>query len=136
MPERKRHGLGLVRQLLEKVSGSIEIRSDGGVNHKVPDTQHKYPTNPICQKHLGAITGYTNGVGFFTHTVADSNRSLMALIATAPSFPGPGFFLPTTNFKVFNWCLQQGLRLAAQATYMTIGLFNEPDGAWLPGVLY
>jgi hypothetical protein len=87
-------------------------------------------------EHLGEITGYTNGVGFFTHTVADSNRSLMALIAAAPSFPGPGFFLPTTNFEVFNWCLQQGLRLVAQATYMTIGLFNEPDGAWLPGVLY
>ena len=39
-------------------------------------------------EHLGSISGYTNGVGFFT-----------------------------------------------QATYMTIGLFNEPDGAWLPGVL-
>jgi predicted N-acetyltransferase YhbS len=87
-------------------------------------------------EHLGTITGYTNGVGFFTHTVADSNRSLMAMIAAAPSFPGPGFFLPTTNFEVFNWCLQQRLRLVAQATYMTIGLFNEPDGAWLPGVLY
>jgi predicted N-acetyltransferase YhbS len=87
-------------------------------------------------EHLGQIAGYTNGVGFFTHTVADSNRSLMALIAAAPGFPGPGFFLPTTNLEVFNWCLQQGLRLVAQATYMTIGLFNEPDGAWLPGVLY
>jgi two-component sensor histidine kinase len=30
VPERKRHGLGLVRQLMEKVNGSIEIRSDGG----------------------------------------------------------------------------------------------------------
>ncbi len=87
-------------------------------------------------EHLGIITGYTNGVGFFTHTVANSDRSLMALIAAAPSFPGPGFFLPTTNFEVFNWCLRQGLHLVAQATYMTIGLFNEPDGAWLPGVLY
>jgi predicted N-acetyltransferase YhbS len=90
----------------------------------------------VVVEHLGCISGYTNGVGFFTHTVADSNRSLMALIGAAPSFPGPGFFLPTTNFEVFNWCLQQGLRLVAQATYMTIGLFNEPDGAWLPGVLY
>lgn len=90
----------------------------------------------VVVEHLGEIAGYTNGVGFFTHTVADSNRSLMALIAAASSFPGPGFFLPTTNFEVFNWCLRQGLRLVAQATYMTIGLFNEPDGAWLPGVLY
>lgn len=87
-------------------------------------------------EHLGRITGYSNGVGFFTHTVANSNQTLMALIAAAPSFPGPGFFLPTTNYEVFNWCLEQGLRLVAQATYMTIGLFNEPDGAWLPGVLY
>jgi predicted N-acetyltransferase YhbS len=92
--------------------------------------------NLTVVEHLGRITGYSTGVGFFTHTIADSNQSLMALIAAAPVFAGPGFFLPTTNHDVFNWCLEQGLRLVAQATYMTIGLFNEPDGAWLPGVLY
>ena len=90
----------------------------------------------IVVEHLNRISGYTTGVGFFTHTVADTNHSLMALIAASPGFSGPGFFLPTTNYEVFSWCLGRGLRLVAQATLMTIGLFNEPDGAWLPGVLY
>jgi len=107
-----------------------------GVDRKQEIKESIGQNSLMVVEHLGSITGYTNGVGFFTHTVADSNRSLMALIAAAPSFPGPGFFVPTTNFEVFNWCLQQKLRLVAQATYMTIGLFNEPDGAWLPGVLY
>jgi predicted N-acetyltransferase YhbS len=107
-----------------------------GVDRKQEVEESIGQNSLMVVEHLGRITGYTNGVGFFTHTVADSNRSLMALIAAAPSFPGPGFFVPTINFEVFNWCLQQKLRLVAQATYMTIGLFNEPDGAWLPGVLY
>jgi len=29
-----------------------------------------------------------------------------------------------------------GLRLVHQLTLMTIGLYNEPDGAYLPSVLY
>jgi two-component sensor histidine kinase len=40
VPERKRHGLGLVRQLMEKVNGSIEIRSDGGTTSIL-----KFPTH-------------------------------------------------------------------------------------------
>lgn len=87
-------------------------------------------------EHLGTLTGYTTGIGFFSHTVAKSNQDLMALIGAAPSFSGPGFLLPTNNHEVFAWCLGKGLRLVAQATLMSIGLYNEPDGAWLPAVLY
>jgi len=28
------------------------------------------------------------------------------------------------------------LRVTQTMTLMTIGLYNEPDGAWLPSVLY
>jgi hypothetical protein len=37
---------------------------------------------------------------------------------------------------VFRWCLERGLRLVKQQTLMTTGLNNEPQGAWLPGILY
>jgi len=37
---------------------------------------------------------------------------------------------------MFRWSLQNGLRLVHQLTLMTIGLYNEPDGAYLPSVLY
>ena len=87
-------------------------------------------------EHAGRITGYTTGIAFFAHTVAETNNGLMALIGAAPEYGGPGFLLPTRNHEVFTWCLKGGLRLVYQMTLMTIGLYNEPTGAYLPSVLY
>ena len=87
-------------------------------------------------EHLGSVTGYTTGLAFFGHSAAETNRDLMALIAAAPAFGGPGFLLPTRNHEVFKWCLEAGLKLVFQMTLMTIGLYNEPTGAYMPSVLY
>lgn len=87
-------------------------------------------------EHLGRISGYTTGIAFFGHSVAETNRDLMALIGAAPEFGGPGLLLPTRNYEVFNWCLEAGLKLVFQMTLMTIGLYNEPAGAYMPSVLY
>jgi predicted N-acetyltransferase YhbS len=87
-------------------------------------------------EHLGQITGYTTGIAFFAHTVCRTNRDLQALIGAASAFGGPGFLLPTRNYEVFAWCLANGLRVAYPMTLMTIGLYNEPAGAWMPSVLY
>jgi predicted N-acetyltransferase YhbS len=87
-------------------------------------------------EHLGQITGYTTGIAFFAHTVCRTNRDLQALIGAASQFGGPGFLLPTRNYDVFAWCLANGLRVAYPMTLMTIGLYNEPAGAWMPSVLY
>jgi len=87
-------------------------------------------------EHLGRVTGYTTGIAFFAHTVAESNQGLMALIGAASGFGGPGFLLPTRNHEVFSWCLDAGLRLVFQMNLMTIGLYNEPRGAYMPSVLY
>jgi predicted N-acetyltransferase YhbS len=87
-------------------------------------------------EHLGRISGYATEIAFFAHAVGETNEDLKALIGAAPSFGGPGFLLPTRNHDVFSWCLEQGLRLIKQQTYMTMGLYNEPQGPWLPGILY
>ncbi len=87
-------------------------------------------------EHLGQITGYATDVAFFAHAVAATNQDLKALIGAAPGFPGGGFLLPTRNGEVFRWCLQNGLRLVHQMTLMTVGLYNEPAGPYLPSVLY
>ena len=87
-------------------------------------------------EHAGRISGYTTGIGWFTHAVGESNNEIEALIGAAPSFLGPGFLLPTRNTELFRWCLAHGLRLMQQMTLMTIGLYNEPAGAYLPGILY
>ena len=87
-------------------------------------------------EHGGRITGYTTMVGFFGHTVGESNEELKALIGAAPAFPGPGFLLPTRNSEVLRWCLERGLRIGQPLSLMSLGLYNEPRGAFMPSILY
>ena len=87
-------------------------------------------------EHSGRISGYTTMVGFFGHTVGEGNEDLKALIGAAPSFPGPGFLLPTRNSEVLRWSLEQGLRIVQPMTLMSLGLYNEPRGAFMPSVLF
>ena len=84
----------------------------------------------------GRITGYTNGIGFLGYAVAENNDDLKALIGSAKEFAGPGFLLPTRNSELMRWCLQHGLRVVMPLTLMSIGLYNEPRGAFLPSVIY
>jgi predicted N-acetyltransferase YhbS len=84
----------------------------------------------------GRITGYATDIGYFAHAVGETNEDLKALIGAATAFSGPGFLLPTRNHDVFRWCLDHGLRLVKQQTLMTVGLYNEPAGAYLPSILY
>ncbi len=82
------------------------------------------------------ITGYTTGVTFFGHTVGETNDDLKALIAATPEYLGAGFLLPIRNHELFMWCVENGLRIVIPMTHMSLGLYNEPQGAFLPGVLY
>jgi predicted N-acetyltransferase YhbS len=86
-------------------------------------------------EHLGKITGYATDIGFFAHAIAETNHDLKSLIGAASEFQGPGFLLPTINHEVFAWCLDSELKLVMQMTLMSIGLYNEPAGAWLPSIL-
>jgi GNAT superfamily N-acetyltransferase len=86
-------------------------------------------------EHAGSITGYSTMVGLFGHTVGESNEDLKALIGAAPDFPGTGFLLPTRNSEVLRWCLERGLRIVYPVTLMSLGLYNEPRGAFMPSVL-
>lgn len=87
-------------------------------------------------EHNGRITGYTSLMGFFGHAVAATNDDLKALIGAAEEFHGPGILVPLRNADVFHWCLAHGLRVTQPMTLMTMGLYNEPAGAFLPSVLY
>ena len=87
-------------------------------------------------ERAGRTTGYATPVAYFGHAVAETNDDLKALIGAARAFPGPGFLLPARNGEMMRWCLAEGLRVTHTMTLMTIGLFNEPERAWLPSVLY
>ncbi len=82
----------------------------------------------------GRITGYASSLAFFGHATAETNPDLQALIASVDSFGGPGILGPSRNTALFQWCLANGLRVVQPMTLMSIGLYNEPAGAWLPSV--
>jgi predicted N-acetyltransferase YhbS len=84
----------------------------------------------------GRVTGYATPVAFFGHAVGETNDDLKALIGAAPSVPGPGFLVPARNGELLRWCLAEGLRITQTMTLMTVGLYNQPDGAWLSSVSY
>ncbi len=84
----------------------------------------------------GRITGYASMLAFFGHATAETNLDLQALIASADSFMGPGILVPSRNSALFRWCLANGLRVVQPMTLMSLGLYSNPSGAWLPSVLY
>lgn len=90
----------------------------------------------VVSERDGRITAYATALAFFGHAVGETNADLEALIASANSFDGPGILVPTRNATLFRWCLEHGLRVVQPMTLMTVGLYNEPTGAYLPSILY
>jgi predicted N-acetyltransferase YhbS len=82
------------------------------------------------------ITGCASVVAFFGHAVGETNLDLQALLASAESFGGPGILVPSRNSALFEWCLANGLRMVQPMTLMSLGLYNEPAGAWLPSISF
>jgi predicted N-acetyltransferase YhbS len=95
----------------------------------------KHGTATIVE-HNDQIKGYATTVAFFGHAVGETNEELKALIGAAKEFLGPGFLLPTRNAELLHWCLEHGLRIVQPMTLMSIGLYNEPAGAFLPSILF
>lgn len=111
---RKVHGFDRAKELAEAVRGSTAI----------------------VVERAGRITGYATAMAFSGHATAEKNSDLQALIASAESFGGPGILVPSRNHEVLRWCLANGLQIVQPLTLMTIGLYNEPAGAWLPSILF
>jgi predicted N-acetyltransferase YhbS len=84
----------------------------------------------------GRVSGYATGFGYGWHAVAATNEDLIALLASAEAFIGLGILVPSRNSVLLGWCLEHGLRIVQQSTLMTIGLYSEPVGAYLPSILF
>ena len=96
--------------------------------------------SPVVAVRDGRITAYATTVTFFpaAYGVAETEDDLCALIAgalEAGEVPA-SFLVPTRQAGLFRWCLSQGLRPIKPMTYMTLGEYREPDGGWIPSVLY
>jgi GNAT superfamily N-acetyltransferase len=90
----------------------------------------------VLAESEGRIKAYASSIAFFGHAVGEANRDLQALIAAATEFQGSGILIPTRNAELFRWCLESGLRVVQPMTLMTMGLYNEPAGAYLPSILF
>ncbi|MDQ2897001.1 MAG: GNAT family N-acetyltransferase [Actinomycetota bacterium] len=82
------------------------------------------------------ICGYATGFGYGWHSVAETNEDLTALLGSAQALMGLGLLVPTRNAQLLRWCLGHGLRIVQQSTLMSIGLYNEPAGAYLPSIVF
>jgi GNAT superfamily N-acetyltransferase len=82
------------------------------------------------------VCGYATGFGYGWHAVAETDDDLIALLASAEAYVGLGILVPSRNAALLRWCLDHGLRIVQQSTLMTIGLYGEPAGAYLPSILF
>lgn len=89
----------------------------------------------VVERH-GQIAGYATVIGFFGHAVGESDDDVRALLADASEFAGPGVLVPTRNTELVRWCLRHGLRIVQPLTLMSLGLYNEPRGSFLPSILF
>ena len=96
----------------------------------------RWSTATVVERGGGRITGYASSVAFYGHAVAETNPDLQAIIAAADGFAGPGMLVPSRNSELFRWCLAHGLKVVEPMTLMSMGLYNEPKGAFLPSILY
>jgi predicted N-acetyltransferase YhbS len=90
----------------------------------------------VVVERAGRVTGYASALAFFGHATAKTNPDLEALIASAEQFGGAGILVPSRNHDLLRWCLAYGLKITQPMTLMSIGLYNEPAGAWLPSVTF
>jgi len=90
----------------------------------------------VVAERDGRVVAYATMIGFFGHTVGETNADVQALIANADAYLGPGILVPTRNAGLFRWCLENGLRVVQPLTLMTLGFYQEPSGAFLPSILY
>jgi GNAT superfamily N-acetyltransferase len=92
--------------------------------------------NARVVERLGRITGYTTGVNYFAHSVGETSDDLVALIGAAADYGTPGFLVPLSNSALFRLCLNHGLKVFFVLNMMTLGLYQEPQGAYMPSVGY
>lgn len=91
--------------------------------------------NAFVAQQGGAIRAYTTGLGYFGHTVGQTNEAICALLAQAPRMPSLGVLLPVRNYPLFLWCLNHGMRALMTMTLMSRGLYQKPSGPYLPSIL-
>jgi predicted N-acetyltransferase YhbS len=85
-------------------------------------------------ERAGRLRGYSTGVHFRGHTIAETNDDAKALISWAQELPEPGVLMPAGNGELLRWALENGLRITQPLSLMTEGFYQPPEGAFLPSI--
>jgi predicted N-acetyltransferase YhbS len=72
------------------------------------------------------------------HAVAETDEDMRALLLEAAQIRHEALavLIPVRRAELFRWCLAQGLRAVRPMTLMSVGEYREPQGAYVPSVLY
>jgi len=72
------------------------------------------------------------------HGVAETEEDMQAVLLGSPGITRQplSFLMPVRRTTLFRWCLAQGFRALRPMTLMTIGEYREPQGSYIPSVLY
>lgn len=94
----------------------------------------------VAVERGGRLAGYMTAPDFWllNHAAAETEADLRALILGAASLTSApvSFLLPIRRAALFRWCLDQGFRVIKPMTLMSLGGYAEPDGGYLPSVMY
>lgn len=92
----------------------------------------------IVREQEGRICGYLMP-GHLGHGVADSEPTALAMVSQVHRYVWKNLdfiFCPLRNTSFYRALLKLGCRLTKVMTLMTLGPYEEPEGIWLPSVVY
>ncbi len=96
------------------------------------------PFPVVLRERGGRATGYLVA-GFIGHGVAETEEDMVALAAQAARPLPPEMrrvFCPLTEGSLYRRFLAAGFRNVKVMNLMTLGPYEEPEGVWVPSVLY
>ena len=104
---------------------------------EIEDALNDYSPFVACKQ--GRIVAYTCAVSASSHSVAQTEADMQALLLGAAAYSSQellSFLLPLRYASLFGWCLQEGLRAIKPLAVMSVGEYQSPEGCWLPSCLY
>lgn len=96
--------------------------------------------SPLVAFREGKVAGYA--LTFTTwpsnHAVADGEEAIQSLLLAAAILNSGllSFLLPVRQANLYRWCLSEGFRAVLPMTLMALGKYQDPDGFYMPSILY
>lgn len=106
--------------------------------NELKQTSRFFPS--VVAEREGRVVAYATAPVLWqlNHAVAETTEDMQNLLAGAANLTGQplSFLLPIRQADLFRWCLEQGLRVVKPMNLMAMGEYREPEGCFLPSVLY